>query len=244
MKLGSENKKAVWALVLLGGGALYGVYGAFFGGPSSSSSPSHSTTTAVSKTADTAAPLAAAEDAAAAQASASHRAPAAGRTDEFKPKIWARNAEDRQDVTKIDPTLRLDLLAALQKVPAPSGTHNLFQVGVAPVKAKVSDDPEPRLKPNLWAMYPPPLPPPPGPPTPTPPPKPVPINVKYYGWAAPTGTVKKRAFFLDGDDIIIRAEGESLKGHYRVVRIEAGRVVIEDLNDKLQQTLTKVEDAL
>ena len=76
------------------------------------------------------------------------------------------------------------------------------------------------------------------------PPQAVPINVKYYGWAAPSGSERKRAFFLDGDDVIVKAEGESIKGHYRVVRIGPTSVVVVDTNDKLEQTLKKVEDAL
>jgi hypothetical protein len=67
--------------------------------------------------------------------------------------------------------------------------------------------------------------------------------VKYYGWAAPSGSQRRKAFFLDGDDVIVKLEGETIKGHYRVVRIGPTSVVLEDTNDKLQQTLTKVEDS-
>jgi hypothetical protein len=73
----------------------------------------------------------------------------------------------------------------------------------------------------------------------------VPVNVKYYGWAAPSGSERRKAFFLDpdGDNMIVKMEGETLKGHYRVVRIGPTTVVLEDTNDKLQQTLNKAEDA-
>ncbi|HUA59088.1 MAG TPA: hypothetical protein VML19_10065 [Verrucomicrobiae bacterium] len=242
MKLGAENKKAVWVLVVLGAGALYRVYIAFFAGPSYPT-PSSSSTPAASRPADATSPLTAAADAASAQATTTRRAPSGARSDEFHPKILARNVDERPDVSKIDPTLRLDLLARLDKVPAPAGTHNLFQVGVAPV-LKGPETTVAIVKDIPWNHFPPPLPPPPGPPTPTPAPRAVPINVKYYGWASPSGSAQKKAYFLDGDEIIICAEGQKIKGHYRVVRIEAGRVVIEDLNDKLRQTLTKVEDAL
>ncbi len=239
MKLGVENKKAVWALAVLGLVALYGVYNAFFAGPPTSSSSS--STAATARPADS--PLAAAADASA-QASTTHRAPAAVRSDVFNPKIRSKNADERLDVTRIDPTLRLDLLARLDKVPAPAGTHNLFQVSAAPALPKGPETTVAIVKDIPWNHFPPQLPPPPAPPTPTPKPPPVPINVKYYGWAAPTGTTRKVAFFLDGDEIIKCAENDIIKGHYRVVRIEPTRVVVEDRNDKLQQTLTKVDDGL
>lgn len=243
MKLGTENKKATYALVLLGAIALYCVYNAFFAGPSAPTPSTPAASTAAPS--DTSASLAAAKDAAA-LAKTTHRAPTGGRSDEFKPRIGApKDADDRRIAPAVDPTLRLDLLAKLEKVPAPAGTHNLFQVGPPPVKAELPKGTETQVPVEVaWNHHPPPLPTPTPPPGPPPPKQPVPINVKYYGWAAPSGTATRRAFFLDGDDIIIRAEGEAIKGHYRVVRIEAGRVVIEDTNDKLQQTLTKVEDAL
>ena len=240
MKLGGENKKAVWALVLLGGGALYQVYSAFLAGPSVPASSS-AAPAAGARPADAASPLEASADAVSARA-ASTRHGSSGRSDEWKPKLTSKNAEDRVDVTKIDPTLRLDLLAKLEKVPAPEGTHNLFQVGPAPVKIESLKGPETVVKVIAWNRFPPPLPPPPGPPPPPPARQPVLINVKYYGWVEPSGTSRRQAFFLDGDNIIRCTEGEVIKGHYRVVHIEAGRVVVEDNNDKLQQTLTKVEE--
>jgi len=241
MKLGGENKKAVWALVLLGGGALYSAYNAFLAGPSIPTSSSASSASG-GRPSDTSSSLAASADAAAAaQANVAHRAPAT-RNGEFSPKLTSKNAEDRIDVTKIDPTLRLDLLARLEKVPAPAGTHNLFQVGTPPAKPEPPKGPETVVKVVAWNRFPQPLPPPPGPPPPPPPKVAVAINVKYYGWAEPSGTSHRRAFFLDGDNIIICGEGEAIKGHYRVVHIDANRVVIEDNNDKLQQTLTKVEE--
>jgi len=240
MKLGAENKKALYALVLLGGGALYGVYNAFFAGPDIPKSSSSTASAAVRPADPPASPLSAAADAAAAaQPKRSHRP--MGNTDKFSPVIVSKNPEDRPDLASIDPTLRLDLLAKVDEVPAPAGTHNLFQVGPPPPKVELKG-PEPVVKVNLWARYPPPIPTPTPPPGPKPPPQPVPINVKYYGWVQPSGTNRRTAFFLDGDDIIKKSEGEAIKGHYKVVHIDATHVVIEDMNDKLQQTLTKVEE--
>jgi hypothetical protein len=52
---------------------------------------------------------------------------------------------------------------------------------------------------------------------------------------APQGA--KRAFFLDGEEILIGAEGDVLKKRYRVVKIGVNSVVMEDLLNKSEQTL-------
>ena len=238
MKLGAENKKQVIILAVLGMGALYGVYSSLLSGPSSAPSPSPAPVPRPAHAAAVAAPEPEAQPA------GPPRAPStAGRSDEFKPKLRSKRPEERIDPTRVDPTLRLDLLARLQAVPAPGGAHNLFQIAPAPVKAELPKGPEPKVFSSASRWGPRDLPPPPGPTLRPPPPPPVPINVKYYGWAAPSGSERKRAFFLDGDNVIIGSEGETLKGHYRLVRIGPNSVVVEDTNDKTQQVLTKVEDA-
>jgi hypothetical protein len=51
------------------------------------------------------------------------------------------------------------------------------------------------------------------------------------------------AFFLDGDDILIAFEGETLKRRYRVVRIGATSVLMEDVELKHQQPVPLAEEA-
>ena len=233
MKLGVENKKAVYWLTGLGAIALYGVYSSLFSGPPSASSPAPSPEPARPRAEAVVPPAPAPEP-------GPPRAPSmVGRSDEFKPKLRSKRPEERIDPTHVDPTLRLDLLAKLQQVPAPAGGHNLFLIGPTPGKVDPLKGPEPVV--GKPVMGPRPLPAPPDP-TKAPPKLPVLINVKYYGWASPSGSARKRAFFLDGEDVIVRSEGDTIKGHYRVVRIGPTSVVVEDTNDKLQQTLKKVED--
>jgi hypothetical protein len=87
---------------------------------------------------------------------------------------------------------------------------------------------------------PPPTPPPPPPPKPTPPP----IPLKFYGISTARNNGKKTAYFLDTDqEILMAAEGETVKRRYRVVRINANSVVMEDTEFKEQQTLQLVEEA-
>jgi len=47
----------------------------------------------------------------------------------------------------------------------------------------------------------------------------------------------KKAFFLDGDQILLGIEGDILKKQYRVVKINATSVVLEDLNFKEEKTV-------
>jgi hypothetical protein len=77
-------------------------------------------------------------------------------------------------------------------------------------------------------------------PTPTPPtPKAPPIPLKFYGFVNPTKAANKRAFFLDGEDIIIAGEGDMVKKRYKIVRIGINSAVVEDTEFKTnnQQTL-------
>jgi len=149
---------------------------------------------------------------------------------EFRPSLRPDRRERRPDPATIDPTLRLDLLARVQSVTLAGGARNLFQFGPAPVPK----NPEPKIIPKPPGAAPnhadskpaePPKPPPP------------PIPLKFFGYASPARASQRRAFFLDGDDIIVAGEGELIKKRYKVVRIGINSAVVEDVEHKHQQTL-------
>jgi hypothetical protein len=150
------------------------------------------------------------------------------RTQEFRPSLKPRKPGESVDLSSIDATLRLDLLAKLQDVKVQGGERSLFDFGSVPV-AK----PEPKVIPK--PIYTVPLPPPP-PPVPVVPPPPR-IALKFYGYTMPAPQGAKRAFFLDGEEILIGAEGDVLKKRYRVVKIGVNSVVMEDLQNRSEQTL-------
>lgn len=157
------------------------------------------------------------------------------RVEDFRPTL---KLKEGTDVTKIDPTLRLDLLAKIEGAEMKGGTRSLFAFGAAPpppvdpikvgpLKAQMG----PNLpKPTIEA-------PKPGPP---PPPAAPPIPLKFYGYSARGGT--KRAFFLDGDEIQVAGENETIRNRYKVIRIGINSVVVEDTQSKHQQTLPLVEE--
>jgi hypothetical protein len=141
---------------------------------------------------------------------------------------------DKQpDPSSIDPTLRLDLLAKVQAVGMAGGVRNLFQFGPSPLP-KI---PETKISPIVSGPVAPT--PTPGPP-PTPPPPPIPL--KFYGYATPAPSGAKRVFLLDGEDIIVAAEGQLVKSRYKLVRVGINSVVLEDMQFKHQQTLPLEEE--
>ena len=152
-----------------------------------------------------------------------------------------RRPEDTLDPTTIDPTLRLDLLAKVQSVNLEGGGRNLFQFSAPPAPPLPKE--EPKLMPKVGPK------PPPSKeqaekakPADPPKPPPAPINLKYYGYSATRPNGLKTAFFLDGDDILVAAEGETLRRRYKIVRIGVNSVVVEDMESKHQQTLPLQEE--
>jgi hypothetical protein len=119
----------------------------------------------------------------------------------------------------LDPTLRLDRLAASQKVQYEGGRRNIFRM----------EEPPPPPPPKFVQ---PPVNPNPQPPPPPPPP---PITLKFYGFSSRPGEPKK-VFLADGDDIFVAKEGDVINRKYKVVQIMNSAVVIEDLlNNNKQQ---------
>lgn len=164
------------------------------------------------------------------------------RSQEFRPSLKPRNPDERIDPTTIDPTLRLELLAKLQKVTIQGSGRSLFDFAAAPVPK--TPEPKITLNPVQKAMEqaasggg-----PAPGGEAVKPPPPPIPL--KFYGYTNPSRQGVKRAFFLDGDDILVATEGEVLKRRYKVVRIGISSAVVEDTEQKHQQTLPLVPESM
>ena len=47
----------------------------------------------------------------------------------------------------------------------------------------------------------------------------------------------------DEPNILIKSEGEILTGHYKIIKLEAGSVTVEDTDSKRTKTLKIVADA-
>jgi hypothetical protein len=247
MKLGTENKKSVYALAVLGVIAAIAVYSSFFSDSTPTPAPKSA---AVTERERAAAEIAGAPAPIPASAPVSQPATAPrqlggsnrSRGDEFHPSLRSKRKEEQIDPLTVDPTLRLDLLAKVQNVKLDGGQRNLFQFGKLEPVAELKG-PEPKIVPKREAMGPRPAPPPPPPPVPASALPPPPITMKYYGLATKRIDGKKTAFFLDGEDILLATEGMTVKKRYRIVRINSESVVIEDTDVKREQTLKISEDA-
>jgi hypothetical protein len=239
MKLGTNEPKKLAAL-----GALVLVAGAvwFFNRSSGEPAASASRTAATRPSPVTArnVELANAVEAPRANVSRSGRAAASG-SQEFRPTLKPRDPNERVDPASIDPTLQLDRLARLRAVTLTGGQRSLFDfTNAPPPKPKT---PEPKLdfdKIKKVAQQTPQA--PAGPPPPPPKPPPTPIPLKFYGFTDPKRAGLKRAFFLDGEDIVVASEGDLIKKRYKVIRIGLSSAVLEDTEQKDQQTLPLVAE--
>jgi hypothetical protein len=75
-----------------------------------------------------------------------------------------------------------------------------------------------------------------------PPPLP-PITFKYYGLTTVRRNGKRTAFFMSGEEILIRAVGDLVVGSYRLLNIGLTSAVVEDTQSKRQQTVPLAEEA-
>lgn len=152
---------------------------------------------------------------------------------EFKPRVGELNPQDRRDPATIDPQIRFDLLAKLQSVEPESSGRNIFQLGAAPAAAK-PDTPLPKVTPPIQvtkAGAAPTSGPAAAPPAP-------PITFHYYGFKIAKANGRKQAFLLDGDEIMIAGENDTVKrGRYKVKRIGVNSITIEDTQFNHEQTL-------
>lgn len=234
MNLGAEPKK----IAMLGGLVLVGGY-LFYSNVISS--PSSSETSRPSRPSPgAAAPAQPAPTYAVTQTTARRQASSSRTSEEFRPSLKPKRPEDRVNPMSIDPTLRLDLLAKVQGVNMQGGNRNLFQFSTAPPPPLPK---EPKVIPGKVQVAKDEKKPDAGPPQPPPPPQAPPITLKYYGYSNTRGDSRKRAFFLDGDEILFAGEGEVVKKRYRVVRIGVNSVVMEDTQFKHEQTLPLQEEA-
>jgi len=134
------------------------------------------------------------------------------------PKRPAAKPGKKPKVENLDPTLRLDLLAASEKTEYQGNGRNIFVSQAEDVVI-----PKPGAPPNtdgkqtaddLYKL--------PSPPQQTP------IPLKFYGFASSPGE-PKRIFLKLGEDVFVAGEGEIVDRRYKVIRISATSVEIQDV---------------
>jgi hypothetical protein len=120
----------------------------------------------------------------------------------------------------LDPTLRFDWLSASEDTKYTGAGRNIFLVA--------AEIPKPTHPGQTDRPMPPP--PPPGPPPPPP------INLKFFGFASKPGEPKK-VFLSQGEDVFIAAEGDIIDRRYKVSRITAVSVEVEDVLNNNRQSI-------
>jgi hypothetical protein len=139
----------------------------------------------------------------------------------------------------VDPTLRLELLTRLQSEDEVPTGRSLFEAGPTPAEVAAA---------NLPRITGPKIPPQPLPPAgPIVPAGPAPLNIplKFYGFVKPTDKREvSRGFFMDGDNVLVAAEGQVLKQKYRVMELTAKAARLEDIQLKQSETLPVVPEAM
>jgi len=244
VKTGLEDKRKVAALAVLGLVAAYFLYTNVIAPPAGTPTSGRATVASVPEESS---PVAAAHSPAVTASGPGPRAAAGvarpaerNRSEEFHPVLHSKRPEEQIDPNTVDPRIRLDLLAKLQDVPPAGSGRNLFQVGPAPPPNLKGPEPNIQVAKRL------PGPPeivPPGPPVVAGPPPLPPITFKYYGLTTVRPNGKRTAFFMSGEEILIRAVGDMVAGSYRLVSIGLTSAVVEDTQSKRQQTVQLTEEA-
>ena len=105
----------------------------------------------------------------------------------------------------------------------PSG-RNIFIAGPPPVSPAAAAA-APVEQPHL----------PSGPQLPPPPPAPV-LSMKFFGYGTTQTNGPRRAFLLDGDEVHIVEEGDTIQNHIRITHIGNDRIEYEDINTGMKNT--------
>jgi hypothetical protein len=125
----------------------------------------------------------------------------------------------KQHADSLDPTLRLDLLAAAEQTQYEGNGRNIFvaqpdQVKIPTPSGTGATDHGPEAPTPPW--------------TPPSPPPPTPIPLKFFGFASKVGESKK-IFLSQGEDVWVAGEGEIINRRYKVVQILPNSVEMQDV---------------
>ena len=137
------------------------------------------------------------------------------------PRVAANGKKIIAANRSLDPTLRFDWLSASEDTKYTGAGRNIF-------RAEAEIIPKPTHLAQTDHVMPPP--PPPGPPPPPP------INLKFFGFASKPGEPRK-VFLSQGEDVFIAGEGDIVDRRYKISRITAVSVEVEDVLNNNRQNI-------
>ena len=113
-----------------------------------------------------------------------------------------------------EPNLRLDLLEKIHKTEY-SGRHRDIFTG-APMPPK-NETAAVAATQRVGPM-------------PPPPPPPVQVPAQFFGYSTRPGTASRVAFFLNGEDVIVVAEGDAFLGNFRLLHIGNDSADVQEIS--------------
>lgn len=114
-----------------------------------------------------------------------------------------------------EPQLRLDLLAKLQKLEYAGSHRNIFVAEPPP-------PPQAQVQAAAAARF--------VGPQPPPPPPPVQVPGELFGYASEPSSGHRVAFFSEGDDVLVVAEGATFLGRFRLVHVTDASADVEEIS--------------
>lgn len=126
----------------------------------------------------------------------------------------SKGSKKTRVVENLDPTLRLDLLAASEQTQYEGSGRNIF---VSQAEVVIPQPGAPGHTDGAPPVYVTPIPPPPPP-----------IPLKFFGFASQPGE-KKKIFLSQGEDVWVAGEGEIVNRRYKVIRISPTSVEMQDV---------------
>lgn len=129
----------------------------------------------------------------------------------------AKGERARPVFSKLDPSLRLDLLKGSEEVSYQGSGRDIFHAEAEPAKDVGKVDESPIISsPNPVAQKP-------------------SIPLKFYGFASANN--KKQIFLSQGEDVFVAKEGDIVKGRYKVIHVNPRDVEIQDVLGNYSQSV-------
>jgi hypothetical protein len=132
------------------------------------------------------------------------------------PRSGSKHGKKAQAEPSLDPTLHLTALEATEQTKYSGSGRNIFVSQAEPPPTPIAPGVTDHAKVEA-PVY-----------TPPPTPQAPPIPLKFFGFANQPGE-PKRVFLSQGEDVFIAGEGEIVDRRYKVVRISATSVEMQDV---------------
>jgi len=135
--------------------------------------------------------------------------------------VAASPSGDLKPISIENPALHLDRIERLRKLEYHPTGRDIFSASLPPPPVPKSEREHRPIGPM-----------------PPPPPPALVVPFKYYGFTADTVSRHRRAFFTNGEDIYIAAEGDTIQGKFRVLSIGNTWAEVEELSTNRRARLT------